>query len=705
MVLSIIFLNVNVSYGAQYWAKTYGGSSSEYAFSIQQTSDDGYIVAGITWSFGAGGDDVWVLKLDTIGNVIWQKTYGGSDDETAYSIQQTTDGGYIVAGSTSFGAGKSDIWVLKLDGNGNILWQKTYGGTSDDLAKSIQQTTDGGYIIAGYTYSFGAGAGDSWVLKLDSSGNVVWQKTYGGNENDGGTSIQQTTDGGYIVAGGTSSFGAGAGGDSWVLKLDSSGNVVWQKTYGGSELEYASSIQQTFNQDGEPDGYIVAGPTSSFGVGYGYNFLVLKLDSQGGVSWQKAYGGSGMDDAWSIYQTSDRGYIVTGYTNSYGAGGNDNDIWILKLDSNGNVIWQKTYGGSDYENAFSIQQTTDGGYIVAGSTDSFGAGYEDFWVLKLDSNGEMPDCDIIGGSDAIVSNTSVSGQISYAIISSKNATVMNTNVLPQDSSGAIFTVCPWIDSDGDGIPDGMIGDTPCTGGLIENCADNCPEIHNTDQSDKDGDGIGDICDTCPNDVENDADEDDVCGDEDNCPYIYNPDQSDIDGDDVGDICDNCPNDYNPNQSDSDGDGIGDACDIVPTSSSTSSIYNPPPPPRTTTTTIRKTTSSTSSSISTTTTIKITTSTTTIPIPVPTSTSSISSTTTTVINICPTEEIYGEDSEETELLKHFRDDILNTTPQGQEVIRLYYEWSPMIVQMMEEDVEFKAWVREMIDRALELIISK
>ncbi len=226
-------------------------------------------MAGETESFGAGIYDVWILKLDANGNVVWQKTYGGADYDHAYSIQQTSDGGYIVAGETwsswSFGAERNgDAWVLKLDANGNVQWQKRYGGADSDIASFIQQTSDGGYIVAGRTDYFGAGDFDFdvWVLKLDANGNVQWQKRYGGPGWDWASSIQQTSDGGYIVAGYTDSFGAGYF-DVWVLKLDASGNVQWAKTYGGADYDHANSIQQT--SDG---GYIVAGETYSFGAGY-----------------------------------------------------------------------------------------------------------------------------------------------------------------------------------------------------------------------------------------------------------------------------------------------------------------------------------------------------------------------------------------------------------------------------------------------------
>jgi len=268
------FLSLNAQ-----WARIFGGDDYDFAWSIQQTDDGGYIVAGQTESFGAGDSDIWVLKLSSIGEIEWQKSYGGSDWDRAYSIQQTTDGGYIVAGDTeSFDVVGFDIWVLKLSSNGDIEWQKAYGV---EKARSIQQTDDGGYIIAGRTASFGAGR-DICVLKLSSNGDIEWQNAYGGDSNDESYSIQQTDDGGYIVAGGTQSF-CEAKGDFWVLKLSSIGEIEWQNAYGGkastgNDDESAGSIQQI--SDG---GYIVAGYTDSFALNDYSSFLILKFNSQGEI--------------------------------------------------------------------------------------------------------------------------------------------------------------------------------------------------------------------------------------------------------------------------------------------------------------------------------------------------------------------------------------------------------------------------------------
>ena len=429
------------------WERTYGGSDTDMVHSIQQTSDGGYIVAGGTESFDAGSGDVWLVKIDAHGNITWQKTYGNANREDIDSIQQTTDGGYIVGGASA--TALPDKLILKLDTNGNVTWQKKIGGGSIDYTACIQQTTDGGYITAGGTQSFGLGGFDFWIVKLDQSGTVTWQKTYGALAWDCAYSIQQTSDGGYIVAGRTESFGSGSN-DFWILKLDQSGAVTWEKTYGGSGYERATSVQQT--NDG---GYIVAGHTDSFGVNG--DMWILKLTETGTVTWQKTYGGNLGEQANSIQQTSDGGYIVVGYTTSFGAG--NGDIWILKLDQSGEVTWEKTYGGSGNDNIsnedmyFShglIQQTSDGGYIVGGYTVSFGAGDRDMWVLKLDANGNINDCNIINTSTATVTNTTVTGVKSAAIITTPSPTIADTSIIPQNSEATISDHCflpDWVPTD------------------------------------------------------------------------------------------------------------------------------------------------------------------------------------------------------------------------------------------------------------------
>ena len=358
------------------WNKTYGGFRIEVAYSVIQTSDGGYAIAGYTTTYGAGKHDFWLVKTDSTGNLEWSRTYGGPEsNEEAYSVIQTSDGGYLIAGEKSDGDGEEDFWLVKTDSSGNLEWSRTYGGSGGDVARSVIQTSDGGYVIAGYTNSYGAGGFDFWLVKTDSAGNIEWSKTYGGPEWDLAKGpVIQTSDGGYVMAGYTRSYGAGEG-DFWLVKTDSAGNLEWNKTYGGPREEVAYSVIQT--SDG---GYVMAGYTESYGAGI-HDFWLVKTDSAGNLEWSKAYGGPKVDVAYSVVQTSDGGYLIAGYTNSYGAGGFD--FWLVKTDSSGNIEWSRTYGGPKSDEARSVIQTLDGGYAVVGLTQSYGAGMADFWLIKI----------------------------------------------------------------------------------------------------------------------------------------------------------------------------------------------------------------------------------------------------------------------------------------------------------------------------------
>jgi hypothetical protein len=354
------------------WFKTFGGSDWDSGSSVQQTSDGGFILVGTTTSFGAGGFDVWLIKTDADGNKLWEKTFGGIRDDRGHSVQQTSDGGFILLGWTeSFDAREADVWLIKTDASGNIEWDRTFGGSDRDKGSSVQQTSDGGFILVGYTESFGAGWADVWLIKTDADGNKLWEKTFGGSGLDSGSSVQQTSDGGFIIVGYTTSFGAG-GFDVWLIKTDADGNKLWEKTFGGSRRDWGSSVQQT--SDG---GFIIVGYTTSFGAG---DVWLIKTDANGNKQWDRTFGGSDWDEGWSVQQTSDGGFIIVGWTWSFGAGGPD--VWLIKTDANGNKQWDRTFGGSDWDWGFSVQQTSDGGFIIVGSTESFGAGEGDVLLIK-----------------------------------------------------------------------------------------------------------------------------------------------------------------------------------------------------------------------------------------------------------------------------------------------------------------------------------
>lgn len=396
------------------WQKTFGGTNTDEAKSIQQTTDGGYIVLGNTYSIDIdvtgnhGLCDTWVVKMNGSGVPQWQKTFGGSGSDLSSAIQQTSDGGYIftgwsnsIDGDLTGNYGFEDVWVVKLDSIGNIQWQQSYGGSGSDQSYDIQQTIDGGFILAGISssndndVSSNFGCFDYWILKLDDSGIIEWEKSFGGSGCEYVSSIQETTDGGYIVAGWTGSndgdvtvnYGEY---DYWIVKLDSSGIMQWQNSYGALHDDQAYSIQQTI--DG---GYAVAGASFLTVDDDEGNYWVLKLDNLGILQWQKTFGGTADDGAYSIQQTADGGYILAGGSNS-----NDGDVtgnhgaldyWIVKMNSSGDLEWEKSFGGTADETPTSIQQTTDGGFIVAGwsvsndfdLTGSYGLG--DYWVVKLNN--------------------------------------------------------------------------------------------------------------------------------------------------------------------------------------------------------------------------------------------------------------------------------------------------------------------------------
>lgn len=321
----ILKLNAN---GGIEWEKAY---DLNLPTAIQQTADKGYIVVGYTRTPGAGDDDIWILKLGETGNREWSRSLSGTSNERPSAIRTTPDGGFIISGNTeTYGAGLLDMWIVKTAPNGVVEWQKSYGGSDWDESRSIQLTPDGGYIVIGSTGSFGAGDFDVWILKLQADGSIAWQKTYGGPDREHGYSVQPTTDGGFIVISSTDSFGAGSG-DIWLLKIDAGGNVSWQKTYGGTLSDFAKSVTQT--TDG---GYFVVGFSHSFSTGHGDDIWALKLDANGTLEWQKTYEGMTDDYGLTGYPTPDGGYMVSANTTSFGA--HYSDFWLLKIGHSGSTV-------------------------------------------------------------------------------------------------------------------------------------------------------------------------------------------------------------------------------------------------------------------------------------------------------------------------------------------------------------------------------
>lgn len=473
----IFFASVNAQAPAIEWQKSFGGTNYDNAYSIIQTSDGGYAVAGGTGSNNGdiiggyhGGNDYWIVKTNDTGTIQWQKCLGGSGNDNVYAIIQTTDGGYIVAGN-SFSTngdvtgnhGADDYWVVKTDSVGSIQWKKSLGGSGFDEAYSIIQTMDGGYAVAGFSNSTNGdvtgnhGSSDYWIVKLSSTGAIQWEKSLGGSDYDQAYSIIQTSDSGYAVAGYSNSTNGDVTGnhgtsDYWIVKLSSSGTIQWQKSLGGAGVDQAQSIIQT--ADG---GYAVAGYAYSNFIflqdhGNG-DYWVVKLNSTGTVQWSTSLGGTGLDQAYSIIQTFDGGYVVAG--NSASTNGdvtghhNGTDYWFVKMSSSGVMQWEKSLGGTADDNAQSIIQSIDGGYMVAGWSRSFdgdvtinhgsGQSTADYWIVKLS------DCylsaSIASSTIAICNGASAtltaSGGITYIW---SNSLGVNAQVTVSPSSSTSYSV-------------------------------------------------------------------------------------------------------------------------------------------------------------------------------------------------------------------------------------------------------------------------
>lgn len=357
------------------WTQTFGGNDHDHGESVQQTTDGGFIIAGYTTSYGAGYADVYLVKTDGSGNEEWSQTFGGNSEDQGYSVRQTNDGGYVIVGRTmSYGAGYDDVYLIKTDASGNEEWYQTFGGSDDDCGESVQQTGDGGYIITGYTETYGAGERDVYLIKTDASGNEEWYQTHGGSDWDYGWSVQQTQDEGYIIAGETASYGVGF--DVYLIKTDVAGNEEWYQTHGGSYFDAGLSVQQT--ADG---GYIVTGRTLSYGAGPDDVYLV-KTDASGSEEWIQIFGGGRFYDVGnSVQQTTDGGYIIAGWTDFNLVAWLD--VYLIKTNSLGSEEWSQMIGGDSYDRGLSVQQTEDGGYIVAGYTNSYGAGNTDVYLIRI----------------------------------------------------------------------------------------------------------------------------------------------------------------------------------------------------------------------------------------------------------------------------------------------------------------------------------
>ena len=401
---------------------TFGGSINEQGSSVIALNDGSYVITGFTQSIDGDIEtfktevqfDFWLLKFDEDDTLLWQKTYGGSDDEKAYKIIHTSDNGFAIIGDSKStdgdvnnNEGFEDIWVLKLDVDGNIQWQNTIGFSGSDQGLSIVQTTDGGYFIGGIldvTASNGLGSdvaarhagGDYWGIKLDASGNLEWRNFFGGSNTDTCNDVIETTDG-YLLVGSSDTIDIDVTNnkgsyDFWIVKIDFQGNLLWQKNFGGSEIDEARAITNTV--DGN---FIIVGDTRSSDQDISINnggadCWIIKINSRGELLWEKTFGGSSFDVARSIKKTSDNGFIISGSSRSLDNGFTNqgqNDAWLLKISSEGNQEWQQIIGGSNIDFLYDAIQLNDQSYIAVGESSSNNGdietnkGFSDLLIIKL----------------------------------------------------------------------------------------------------------------------------------------------------------------------------------------------------------------------------------------------------------------------------------------------------------------------------------
>ena len=347
------------------WEKTLGGTSYDSAYDVIETLDGGYCIAASSQSYG--GRKALLIKTDADGNQLWLQTYLVDTMAYAHGIEQTTDGGFILAGHDYSSARNWDVYLIKTDVDGVVEWEKTYGGTNLDYGYSVQQTSDGGFVIGGVTLSYGAGSYDAYVIKTDANGNEQWSETYGGVEEEFGYDVRETSDGGFVLVGFTDTFSVGnAEYAVYLVKIDASGNEQWYKTYGEDLLNRGQSILVV-----PEGGYIIAGHA-------GDNACLISTDSQGNLNWLTKYGDGIFND---VSRTREGGFIMTGET----SGLSQEDLYVVKANNHGDELWSQTLGGTDQDSGSAVIQDSAGYHVVAGSTKSFGYGYRDIYLVKTDS--------------------------------------------------------------------------------------------------------------------------------------------------------------------------------------------------------------------------------------------------------------------------------------------------------------------------------
>ncbi len=358
--------------------QTFGGSDIDYGFDIVEVSTGGFALAGYTRSFAESITDMWLVRTDPAGTLLWNRTFSGSVSDSVRALVEVRNGGFILIGNTyNVGTSWEDVWLVRTDANGNHLWNRTFGGTGNDYGRDLVEVRTGGFVLMGSTNSMGAGGSDMWLIRTDANGNHLWNRTFGGTGNDYGNTITEVRTGGFVLAGDTRSFGSG-GQDLWLVKTDGAGNHLWNRTFGGAADDSNPSLVEV--RDG---GFVLAGTTLSFGAGNS-DWWVIKTDRTGNHLWNRTFGGTNFDTDPVVIEPHLGGFAIGGSTQSFGFG--EWDMWLVRTDSNGNQLSNQTFGSIGSDNCYSLVERSTGGYALVGMTNSFGAGAQDMWLVFVGSD-------------------------------------------------------------------------------------------------------------------------------------------------------------------------------------------------------------------------------------------------------------------------------------------------------------------------------
>lgn len=393
LVLIVVFslACADALFGQVVFQRTFGGKKTEDAYRVLQTADKGFICAGSTVSFGAGKSDMYVIKTDSIGNLLWAKAYGGTNNDYGHDMDRTKDGKFFVLGhSSSYTTEYNDICILKIDEAGNLIWAKSYGLDRSDYSNNIYTTKDGGFIVIGETINFlnHEKNSDILVIRGDKDGKVLWAKVYGGNNTDYAYSVQETKDGGFIIGGETNSYGSGEW-DFYLLKLKQDGSVDWSRTYGESKTDYGRYAIEA------PDGgFLMGGNTFNY-KSKETDICIIKTDKRGQIEWSRTYGGIGTDYLLSMMMLDGDRFAATGYTNSYGTSVEDVFLMIFSLSGEGKVKCAKTFGSDKNDYGVSLDLTNDDGIVICGTTKSFDVGTEEeVYMVRTSQKWILEECNM-----------------------------------------------------------------------------------------------------------------------------------------------------------------------------------------------------------------------------------------------------------------------------------------------------------------------